>query len=264
MNDLVSVIMPSYNTGKYIGESIKSVLNQTYGNLELIIVDDCSTDDTDKVVSGFKDERIKYVKNEKNCGAAISRNIALKSAKGKWIAFLDSDDLWEKDKLEKQLDFMIKNGYGMSYSDYRTFLNGKWENCKRTAPNKMTLKKLYRYCYFSTITVIYDRELVGLVEVADLKKNNDYAMWFQVLSKTDGYRFPECLAYYIKHDNSISSANKFNLIKHHYILFRKGLGKSRLAATFCTVRNIFFGVLKKLFYKQKIKENDPENFPYNT
>lgn len=92
MSDLVSIIMPSYNTAKFIGDSIESVLNQTYTNWELIIVDDCSTDDTDKIVNNFKDSRIKYLKNKKNVGAALTRNKALREAGGTWIAFLDSDD----------------------------------------------------------------------------------------------------------------------------------------------------------------------------
>ena len=254
MNDLVSVIMPSYNTAKYIAASIDSVLAQTYKNLELIIVDDCSTDDTEAVIAGFSDERIRFYKNEKNSGAAISRNRALREAKGKWIAFLDSDDLWTPDKLEKQIGFMEKNGYHMSYADYRICQSGVWENVKRTAPNRMTLRKLYNYCYFSTITVIYDREAVGLVQIADLRKNNDYAMWFQVLAKTDGYRFPECLAFYIKHNDSISGGSKWRLIKHHYLLFRKGLGKSKFVSAVLTVNNLFHGVLKKMRFKEKIKE----------
>ena len=94
-NGLVSVIMPSWNTGKFIAESIQSVINQTYKNWELIIVDDCSTDNTDEIVGKFIDIRIKYLKNEKNSGAALTRNRALREAKGEWIAFLDSDDLWK-------------------------------------------------------------------------------------------------------------------------------------------------------------------------
>ena len=110
--ELVSIIMPSYNTAKYIAESIKSVQAQTYKNWELLIVDDCSSDDTDDVVRPFlSDERIKYLKNEKNSGAALTRNKALREAKGKWIAFLDSDDLWHPNKLEKQIEFMVKNDF---------------------------------------------------------------------------------------------------------------------------------------------------------
>ena len=111
MTDLVSIIMPSYNTAKYIKASIDSVLAQTYPYWELIIVDDCSTDETDEVVAAYTDERIRYIKNEKNSGAAVSRNRALREAKGRWIAFLDSDDVWLPEKLEKQISFMKNNGY---------------------------------------------------------------------------------------------------------------------------------------------------------
>ena len=110
MCELVSIIMPSYNTGAYIKKTIQSVINQSYQNWELIIVDDCSTDNTDEAVQPFlNDMRIRYIKNEVNSGAAISRNRALMEAKGKWIAFLDSDDLWVPEKLEKQIHFMEIN-----------------------------------------------------------------------------------------------------------------------------------------------------------
>lgn len=109
MNELVSIIMPSYNTARFIDKTIESVLKQTYKNWELLIVDDCSTDNTDEIVSKYDDKRIIYLKNQKNSGAAVSRNKALKNAKGKWIAFLDSDDLWYPTKLEEQINYMKKN-----------------------------------------------------------------------------------------------------------------------------------------------------------
>ena len=108
MNELVSIIMPSYNTAKFISKTIESVLEQTYKNWELLIVDDCSTDNTDEIVSKYDDDRIIYLKNKKNSGAAVSRNKALKNAKGKWIAFLDSDDLWYPTKLEEQIKYIEK------------------------------------------------------------------------------------------------------------------------------------------------------------
>lgn len=253
MNDLVSVIMPSYNTAKYIGESIESVINQTYPNWELIIVDDCSTDDTDSVVVNYlSDERIRYLKNEKNSGAAISRNYALREAKGKWIAFLDSDDVWLPEKLETQIAFMLENGYKFTCTDYRIRLNGVWLPYVYTSPKIITRRKLFNYCYFSTITVMYDREFVGLIQIADLRKNNDYAMWFEIAKKTPCYRLSKCLSYYYKHDGSISEGSKWKLIKHHYILYRKGLQKGRLISVALTANNMFWGVLKKVFYKEKI------------
>ncbi|EPB8192922.1 glycosyltransferase family 2 protein [Clostridium perfringens] len=246
--------MPSYNTAKYISETIESVQSQTYPFWELIIVDDCSTDNTDEVVKPYLlDDRIRYLKNDSNSGAAISRNRALREARGRWIAFLDSDDVWLAEKLERQLNFMIKNNYKFTYTDYRIRLNGEWMPYINIGPKKITKLKLYNYCYFSTITVIYDREYVGLIQIADLKKNNDYAMWFQIIEKTPCYRFPECLSYYYRHNNSISSGNKLRLIKHHYIMYRKALDKNKIVALLLTVNNLFWGVLKKIFYKKKVE-----------
>ena len=184
MNDLVTIIMPSYNASKYIQTSINSIQNQTYSNWELIVVDDCSTDNTIEIVKKFNDSRIRLYVNEKNSGAAISRNKALREAKGKWIAFLDSDDVWLPEKLEKQVRFMEENEYSFTYTDYRIQLNGTWVPYINTAPNKVNKRKMYNYCYFSTITVMYDRQKVGLIQIADLKKNNDYAMWLQAVERS--------------------------------------------------------------------------------
>ena len=146
MNDLVSIIMPSYNTAKYIEESIKTVLNQTYTNWELIIVDDCSTDDTDLIIKPYlEDKRIKYLKNEKNSGAAVSRNYALREAQGKWIAFLDSDDLWHPEKLERQIEFMEENGYKFTYTDYKIKLNGEWLPYIYYGPDIVNKRKMKDY-----------------------------------------------------------------------------------------------------------------------
>ena len=140
MEELVSIIMPSYNTGKYIANSIESVQAQTYTNWELILVDDCSTDDTDEVVESYlSDQRIIYIKNEKNSGAAFSRNRALREAKGKWVAFLDSDDLWIPEKLEKQIKFMKENKFDFTYTDYMIQLNGTWLPYLYTGPDIVCL-----------------------------------------------------------------------------------------------------------------------------
>lgn len=253
--ELVSIIMPSYNTSRFIAETIESVIAQTYTNWELIIVDDCSTDNTDDVVRPYLfDERICYIKNEKNSGAAVSRNRALREAKGKWIAFLDSDDLWLPEKLERQLNFMNDNGYSFTYTDYRIQLNGEWLPFIYYGPDVVNKRKMKDYCYFSTITVIYDRERAGLIQIEPIKKNNDYAMWLQIIEKVPCYRFPECLSYYIKHDGSISSGSKVKLIKHHYIMWRVAQHKSVLSSCVLTVRNLFWGVIKKLKYRKVIVE----------
>ena len=254
MDELASIIMPSYNTANYISDSIRSVLAQTYANWELIIVDDCSTDDSVEIIKSFKDPRIRLLQNEKNSGAALSRNYALREAKGKWIAFLDSDDVWDAEKLEKQIRFMKERRYSFTYTDYRICLNGKWEPYVNTGPSYVNKRRMYDYCYFSTITVVYDREKIGLIQVADLRKNNDYAMWLHAIEKSDAYRLPECLSFYIKHDDSISSGSKFKLIKWHYLLFRKGLGKNPATSAIFTLNNLVHGVWKKYRYRRPAKD----------
>ncbi len=255
MKDLVSIVMPSYNTAEYIKNSIASVQAQTYQNWELIIVDDCSSDNTDEVVAAFlSDERIKYFKNETNSGAAVSRNKALQEASGKWIAFLDSDDVWLPEKLERQIGFMNETGYKFTYTDYKIQLNGMWLPYVYYGPDVVTKRKMKDYCYFSTITVMYDREYVGLIQIEPIRKNNDYALWLKIIEKTPCYRFPECLSFYIKHEGSVSSGSKLKLIKHHYILWREAEQKSVFSACVLTLRNLFWGSIKKIKYK-KIVEN---------
>lgn len=250
MNELVSIIMPSYNTAKFISETIYSVLTQTYTNWELIIVDDCSTDNTDEVAKPFlSDERIKYIKNEKNSGAAISRNRALCEAKGKWIAFLDSDDLWLPEKLEKQIAFMEKNDYRFSYTNYIEIDETANPNGRSvTGPKKVTRHGMYNYCWMGCLTVMYDAETVGLIQIADIKKNNDYAMWLKVCKKADCYLLDEVLAKYRKRSGSISNHGYTKLIKWHYKLYREAEKKSSLVSAVLTLRNLFWGVWKKIRY----------------
>lgn len=251
--DLVSVIMPSYNSSKYIKASIKSVLGQEYKNLELIIVDDCSKDNTVDIIKSFSDTRIKLFVNETNQGAALSRNKALREAKGKYIAFLDSDDVWDLTKLQSQIQYMKDNNYAFTYTDYKIQNNGEWENYIRTGPKKVNYRKIINYCYFFTSTVIYNQEIVGLIQIKDLKKNNDYAMWLHALKKATAYRYPHCLSYYIKHYNSISGVRKNILIKHHYLLFRIELGKSKFVSLLLTINNLWHGFWKKILYRKRNK-----------
>lgn len=253
MEELVSIITPSYNTAKFIPETIESVLNQTYKNWELIIVDDCSKDDTEKVVKKYlKDKRIKYFKNEKNSGAAISRNRALREAKGKWIAFLDSDDLWVANKLEKQIKFMKDNKYDFSYSNYEEIdEDSKPLNIFVTGPKKITKRGMYNFCYPGCLTVMYNAEKVGLIQIENLAKNNDYAMWLKVIEKANCYLLDENLAKYRIRTGSISRNSKVKLIKYHYYLYRNGEHKNPISSSVLTVRNLGFGALKKIKYVKK-------------
>lgn len=251
MNDLVSIIMPSYNTGGFIAQAIESVLAQTYDNWELIIVDDCSTDDTDVVVSRYTDSRIRYLKNPKNGGAAVSRNYALLEAKGRWIAFLDSDDLWIPRKLEKQIRFMEENNYSFSYANYREIDEASRDlGVRVTGPSRITKTGMYTYCWPGCLTVMYDAKVIGLVQIADIKKNNDYAMWLQAIHKGDCWLLNEELGAYRRRAGSISRHGYTTLIKWHYRLFRQALGKGPVLSVLFTGRNLVGGVWKKLVYKK--------------
>lgn len=249
MTGLVSIIMPSYNTAPYIAESIQSILDQTYENWELIIVDDCSTDDTDSVVSPYlSDSRIKYLKNERNSGAAVSRNKALREAKGKWIAFLDSDDLWLPNKLQKQISFMEKNGYSFSYTNYEEIdVDGKKNGVRVTGPKKISKTGMFNYCWPGCLTVMYDKSVVGLIQIADIKKNNDYAMWLKVCRKATCYLLDENLALYRRgRIGSVSSHSIRTMIGWHYKLYREAEEQNGIVSVFNTLRNMFFGFYKKI------------------
>ena len=251
MNNLVSIIMPSYNTGKYIAESIRSVQKQTYEKWELIIIDDCSPDDTDEVVKPYlTDDRIRYLKNEKNSGAAVSRNRALREVRGKWIAFLDSDDLWMPDKLEKQIKFMENGGYHFSYTNYAEIdTEGKRNGITVTGPKRITKTGFFNYCWPGCLTVMYDRDVVGLVQIADIKKNNDYAMWLKVCRTADCYLLDEELALYRRgRAGSVSTHSIKTMIGWHYKLYSEAEGQNAIIAAFNTGRNLVFGFYKKKHY----------------
>ena len=251
MSDLVSIIMPSYNTADYIEVSIESVRHQTYENWELIIVDDCSTDNTDEVVRPFLiDGKIHYLKNEQNSGAAISRNRALREAKGKWIAFLDSDDLWLPEKLEKQVSFMEENGYHFSYTNYEEInMAGAKTGVCVTGPKRITKTGMFNYCWPGCLTVMYDAEAVGLIQIADIKKNNDYAMWLKVCRKADCYLLDECLAQYRKgRAGSVSTHSVKTMVGWHYKLFREAEHEGPFCSLWHTGRNMVFGLFKKWVY----------------
>ena len=250
---LVSIIMPSYNTASFIEETIQSVLNQTYTNWELIIVDDCSTDNTDEVLENIKDSRIRYFKNDKNSGAAVSRNKALREARGQWIAYLDSDDLWMPEKLEKQIHFMETNGYAFSYTNYEEIdVNGNKTGVSVTGPKKITKTGMFNYCWPGCLTVMFDANKIGLIQIQDIKKNNDYAMWLKVCKKADCYLLDELLGQYRKgRVGSVSTHSIKTMIGWHYKLYREAEDMGILSSLFNTGRNLVFGFYKKKRYVRK-------------
>ena len=250
----VSIITPTYNSERFITETILSVQAQTYQDWEMIIVDDCSTDRTAEIVASFqeKDSRIKYFYNTTNKGSAFSRNLALQKAKGKWIAFLDSDDLWHPEKLEKQIEFMTKNNFHFSYTNYCEIdENSKGTGILITGPKIITNKLMKAYCWPGCLTVMYDAEKVGIIQIVDIKINEEYALWIKIAKNLNCYLLDENLAKYRRHNNSLTSQSYFKLIKWHYIMFRKSENKNIFSALFFTLGNIIFGTYKKIFYRKK-------------
>lgn len=254
-NDLVSIIMPSYNCERYLEAAIRSVQAQTYKHWEIVFVDDCSTDNTWEVVSRLQkeDSRIKLIQNEVNKGAAVSRNNATRVARGKWIAFLDSDDIWEPDKLEKQTKFMIDNKYSFSYTRYAEMDdNGNDTGIYVTGPGRITKAGMYAFCWPGCLTVMYDALAVGVIQIEDIKKNNDYAMWLKVCQKADCYLLDECLAKYRRgRVGSVSSHSVFTMMKWHFKLFREAEKMNVISSILHTCINLVCGLYKKVVFIQK-------------
>ena len=222
MEYLISIITPTYNCAQFIGETIKSVINQTYTNWEMIIVDDASNDNTEEVVKSIKDERIKYIRLKENSGAATARNIAMENASGKFMAFLDSDDIWIKDKLEKQVKFMIDNNYNFTCTAYEK-MNEKGDSLNKVfkPKKKADYNRILLDCPVGNSTVMYNVSNLGKFQVPNIRKRNDDALWLQILKKEKFiYGMPDILMKYRIRNNSISS-NKLSLVKYHWYLYRK-------------------------------------------
>ncbi len=221
---LVSIITPTYNCAQFIGRTIESAQAQTYRNWEMIIVDDRSQDNTAEIVAKYQeqDARIKYHVLEENSGAAVARTTAMKLAKGAYMAFLDSDDIWTPDKLEKQIKFMQETGHAFSCTAYEQIdeedkpLGKKIKTIKKTSYNRLLLD-----CPVGNSSVVYDVEKMGKFEVPNIRKRNDDALWLQMLKKEKYiWGMSEVLMKYRIRKNSISS-NKLKVIKYHWILYRE-------------------------------------------
>ena len=250
----MSVITPSYNCMRFIKETVSSVQSQTYGNWEMIIVDDCSTDGTFSLLQQLssQDSRIRVFQNERNCGAAMSRNLALRMSYGRYIAFLDSDDLWDSQKLERQVAFMQQHGCDFSYTRYREVDElSQPTGIMMSGPQRVSHSLLMRYNWLGCLTVMYDAHAVGLVQIADIRKRNDYALWLQVSKKVDCHLLDECLASYRRRTGSLSSSGIADLLKYHYQLFHIAERKCALVSCLLALSNLPYGVMKKFLYRRK-------------
>lgn len=247
MVNLVSIITPSYNSSKYISQTIESVLNQTYQNWEMIIVDDCSKDNTVKIIEGYtqKDFRIKLYKLENNSGAAVARNKAIDLSNGRFIAFLDSDDLWLPLKLEKQVNFMLNNNAVLSYTAYKKIDSfGNIGNNIVNVPDFITYNSMLNTCSIGCLTAMYDTKQIGKHYMPEINIRQDYGLWLKIIKKVgqedyslwlkllknfskdnkmSNHKFlglNENLALYRIHNESISN-NKLKAALFQWIVYRK-------------------------------------------
>lgn len=224
MEGLVSIITPTYNSEKFITETIQSVQNQTYANWEMLIVDDCSSDKTVAIIQQFMedDHRIHLIRLNKNSGAGVARNTALQIAKGRFIAFLDSDDIWKSDKLEKQLSFMKSENQPFSFSFYEWIdENSKPLNKRVETPFPLTYYQLFFCNYVGNLTGIYDTEYFGKIAISSIRKRQDWIVWLTILKKLKKAQpVSESLAFYRVRENSLSTS-KIKLLKHNYEVYRK-------------------------------------------
>ncbi len=251
MKNLVSIITPTWNCGRFIAETIESVLAQTYQDWEMLIVDDCSTDNTKEVVDKYRksDARIKYVCLPVNSGAAVARNTALKMANGRWIAFLDSDDLWKPEKLEHQLKFMAENNYAFTYHRYTEIDESSKPLGVMVGGKKRVSKwEMFACCWPGCLSVMYDAEAVGLLQIENVKKNNDTALWLKAIKRAKCYLLDEDLGYYRRRKGSITPVSIRQKIWAHYPLFRVAEGMNPIISTFWVGVNVFGNAYKKIFY----------------
>lgn len=234
---LVSIVTPIYDCEKFIALTIESIVDQTFQNWELIIVDDCSKDSSLNIVQSYadRDHRIRVLRLEKNSGAAVARNTAIEAARGRYIAFLDSDDTWLPYKLERQLSFMEKFSVAFCYSSYHK-VNEKGDSLGiAEVPPKIDYYGLLKSPRIGCLTAIYDTRDLGKVYMPLIRKRQDFGLWLRIVKKVGfAYGIQEPLATYLVRSNSIS-ANKSSAAKYTWRLYRdvEGLGLIKSLYYFC-------------------------------
>lgn len=251
--ELVSIITPSYNSSQYIAETIQSVLSQTYQNWELLITDDCSTDNSVEIIKSFcrKDQRIKLFCLKQNSGAGIARNNSIHEAKGRFIAFCDSDDKWLPDKLQKQVEFMLQHGYAFSFLSYYQ-CNESGEHLRSIiCKPKISYRDLLAGNCVGCLTAMYDcGKIGGKIYMPVIRKRQDWGLWLLIIQKCKyGYGLQETLAEYRVRKGSIS-AKKLDLVRHNIRVYTDILGYSRLKSCL-----LFIFLFMPVYCCKKIKQN---------
>jgi teichuronic acid biosynthesis glycosyltransferase TuaG len=249
MQPLVSIITPAFNASEYIDHTIESVISQTFTNWEMVIVDDCSTDDTREKVRrhSLKDSRIHLIELEENSGAAVARNHALQFAAGRYVAFLDSDDCWTPEKLEKQLRFMQENDYAFTFTAYEVMSpEGRSLDKQVSAPDRMDYHDLLKNTIIGCLTVMIDRNQTGAFMMPNLRTRQDLATWLFLLKKGyTAYGMNEVLAQYRAGNPSISK-NKWKALKMNWFVYREVENLNMVKAFWCFSHYAFHAVSKRL------------------
>jgi len=252
--DLVSIIIPSYNSEKYISQTIQSVIDQTHKNWELIIVDDCSTDNTEHIAGEYvsNDNRIKFFRLSKNQGSGVARNYAVEIANGNYIAFLDSDDLWKPEKLEKQLAFMKGYNLPFTFSFYECIDEaGDSLNQIITTPQNISYRQLYYCNWIGNLTGIYSVDYFGKLPVSSVKKRQDWILWLTLVKQLKQVKpVPESLAYYRIRTDSLSSS-KWGLVKHNFNVYRYFYKRNLARSVFDISVFLYVQLVIKPRYKSK-------------
>ncbi|MDM1706950.1 glycosyltransferase family 2 protein [Thiopseudomonas alkaliphila] len=245
----VSVITPLYNCSKTLEDTILSVRSQSYQFWEMIMVDDCSQDSSLEIAQYYaaQDERIKVIQLEQNSGAAVARNTAIKEAKGRYIAFLDSDDQWLPNKLEKQLSFMQENEIAFSYTAYQKIdEQGKLVGTV-TVPEKVKYQDLLKVCSIGCLTAMYDTQLLGKVYMPLIRKRQDLGLWLRILKQVPyAYGVQEVLAQYQLRSDSIS-ANKASAAQYTWRLYRNVEKLNIVLASYYFMHYAVNGILRTKF-----------------
>ena len=244
---LVSIITPVYKAEEVIGQTILSVEAQTYGNWEWLMVDDCSPDRCAEIIqeAAAQDSRIRYHRLKKNSGAAVARNAAIAMAKGEYLAFLDSDDLWMPTKLERQLAFMAKNDAAFSFTRIQmTDTEGRTVKTDIPIPETVDYKYLLRHTVIATSTVVVDRRKTGDFTMPLRRGGQDYATWLKLLRTTGrAYGLDECLTSYRTGGPSLSS-NKLDSVRQVYTIQTEDEHIGRLPAALNTLCFCFYAFKK--------------------
>ncbi|MEN7550923.1 glycosyltransferase family 2 protein [Rapidithrix thailandica] len=214
--ELVSIITPVYNTSPYLSATVESVIRQTYAHWEMIIIDDGSEDQSAAIAHHYskQDERIRVVSLGKNYGAGVARNAGIKEAKGRYIAFIDSDDIWLPAKLEKQLRFMRDTQAELVHTAYNLIAENGSSLCKHYCPpSKVTYQDMLKTDYIGCSTAIYDTQRIGKVYMPEIRKRQDYGLWLRMMQDIKyAYGLPEQLVLYRIRKGSLSH-NKWRLVQ---------------------------------------------------